>query len=324
MSRALRAVLGVVAAASVGACSTPVAGHDDEPVTASPSGAEPAPARVDADTPDEEPAPQPERASGPDPAPDPKETAAAALTGRWTSDALCLQLFDNGDFELSLIGEAPKVMAMGRATLTATGPKSAAVELAVERIWKARFVGPCRRSHEPGHWAESESALGRALTPGKSTELRITRTSDDAIEVCGEACVTLKRDVPQLVARWRIEGLSDPAAPSATWDRGDLLEIRFDGASSHVWTGEEGTAHAMAYGSTTITSTGADTFDVTFTPRDVDASASLRLWGAPLRSGEPRSLSARRLPRERLEVCAAADDCATLERQFDAYHYELD
>jgi hypothetical protein len=298
------------------ACTTPTAGGEVEPFTASPAVAEATPAR--------------RGAVDPTPAAAPLGTEAAKapavtppLNGRWTSEGLCLQLFDNGDFELSIMDPgAPKVMVLGQAKLT-QHEAFATAELTVERIWRARYLGPCRRIHETGRWSESESALGRTFTPGSATKVRITRTGDDAIELCAEACVTLKRATPELVASWRVEGLESPRQPGASWKVGELLELRIDGASSHVWVGGRDNAFATVQGATIVTSTGPDTFDLTFTPGRLEDAMPPELLAGPLKTGEARSFTLRRLPHERLEVCAS-EACVTLERRFDPSAYELD
>lgn len=41
------------------------------------------------------------------------------LVGWWRSDALCLELFANGDFELSIMGAEPKIQVLGSASVAA-------------------------------------------------------------------------------------------------------------------------------------------------------------------------------------------------------------
>jgi hypothetical protein len=91
------------------------------------------------------------------------------LVGWWDSDTLCLELFANGDFELSRIepGQA-KEQAIGTAGIASDG---AAVKLQVQRIWIGRFVTACRKHSHDGHWGDSWSALGVALKPRTTVQL---------------------------------------------------------------------------------------------------------------------------------------------------------
>lgn len=252
----------------------------------------------------------------------------AALIGWWRSGDVCLELFANGDFELSDIGDLPKVMVMGTASVTAGDAGSFTLQLTTARIWKGRYVSACRKHHETGDFIESRDMLGVVFAPGRSSTLRLRRVSDTQVELCGERCATLTRDTPTLVARWRRAQLVYPDQPERKWQAGDLLELDLDRNLGHVWAGAADGKFATVYARVTIEHTGPDRFTVTLQPQApgpgdvVDPPPSA--LGLPLAAGVKQALQVRRLAGERIEVCAAADRCATLERQFDAYHYELD
>lgn len=255
----------------------------------------------------------------------PPATPSEALAGWWRSDRLCLELFVNGDFELSLPAQVPKVQVMGAATIIPEGPDAFVLGLTVARIWRARYTSPCARVHELGRWAESEQALGVTFTPGASAKLKLRRTAEAQLELCGETCATLTRETPVLTGRWRRAGIQFPDRPEAPWSPGDLLELEF-GGYGHVWAGHADARWGTAYGEAQARFAGPDRFTVEFTAAnyaDLPEGVIPSVFGESLGVASRRTWSARRLAGERLEVCGAQDRCATLERQFDAYHHEL-
>ena len=269
-------------------------------------------------TPPEPNAPPPEPTAAPDP--------SAPLVGWWRGDHVCLELFANGDFELSLPQHDPKMVAHGAATLTPAGDV-VELRLATARIWRGRFTSPCRKVHELGGWADDLQALGAAFKPGETTTLKLRRVGDAQIELCGTSCATLTRAIPNLGARWRRAQLTIPDRPEAPFAPGDLLELQLDDSSAHLWAGLPGGEIATANGTTAAKFVGPDRFAVTFTVTsfsDLPAGAPFTALGLTFGAGEPRTLDVRRLAGERIEVCAAPGRCATLERQFDAYHHDLD
>ncbi len=221
--------------------------------------------------------------------------AAWSAVGWWRSDGLCFELFANGDFHLTLMGAAPKAQILGTAKL----PGGDRAELTVTRIWQARFTGPCRRTHQLGQWIDSKDALGITFKPGATLPLTLARLDDDHVELCGKTCAKLARETPALTGRWRRAGMESPP-----WTTGDLLELKLGATSSHLWIGAADGEHDTIRGQATARYVGADRFSITLTTGE--------------RSLE---LTARRLPGERLELCA--DRCSTLERQFDAYHHDV-
>ncbi len=226
----------------------------------------------------------------------PSVAAAWSAVGWWRSDSLCFELFANGDFHLTLMGAAPKAQILGTAKL----PGGDRAELSVTRIWQARFTGPCRRTHQLGQWVDSKDALGVTFKPGASLTLTLARIDDDHVELCGKTCAKLSRETPALTGRWRRAGMASPTTP---WMTGDLLELDL-GPTSHLWIGAADGKHDTIRGQATARYVGADRFSIALTTgeRSLD-------------------LTARRLPGERLELCA--DRCSTLERQFDAYHHDV-
>lgn len=229
---------------------------------------------------------------------------AWSAVGWWRSDSLCFELFANGDFELSLMGATPKAQILGAAKLT--GGDRAAVQLSVTRIWNARFTGPCRRMHELGRWVDSRDALGITFKPGATETLTLARIDDDHVELCGKTCAKLARATPVLAGRWRRAGMESPTNPTTPWTIGELLELELGPTSSHVWIGADGGRLDTIRGQAKARFLGADRFAIALTSGELELE-----------------LGARRLTRERLELCGADRRCSTLERQFDAYHHDL-
>jgi hypothetical protein len=230
-------------------------------------------------------------------------SAAAAPTidpsiGWWRSDTLCLELFANGDFQLSVMepGTA-KIQVLGHAKLAGT-----TLALDVQRIWAGRWVSACRKTHIPGHWADDTTALGTTFTPKQTSKLTFKRDGDK-LELCATACATLHRETPALVGRWRRDGLDSPDSPTKPWTTGEPLELDLHGANlSHVWIGTSDKKYDEVSGDGAATYVEPDRFTVTV---------------------DKRTLTAKRLADEKLEVCEAKH-CAVLVRQFDEYHYDLD
>jgi hypothetical protein len=247
--------------------------------------------------------------------------------GRWKSDTLCLETFANGDFELSIMNpRSAKALVMGAARVVATEQVSVTMELEVRRIWHARWTGKCRKEHEFGGFVDQERALGLTFEKGKPVNLKLTVIGDDELEVCGQSCVTLQREIPNLGGRWRIAGLEYPNNPKAIWKKGDMLELDIDESSGHLWVGIEPKKIGTVYGGVDVESLGADEFSLSFTPdgtMDDDAGREPQLWGNVLRKNDFAGFSARRLADQRLEVCDVSEHCATLERQFESDSHDL-
>ena len=268
-------------------------------------------------------------APGARPATEPAATASlaasAGLLGWWRGEGTCLELFANGDFEISVFGSGPKRMIMGAASVAADG-EAFTLGLSVARIWRARYTGPCRRVHELGGWDDELTELGVAFKPGAAATLRLQRKGDAQVELCGTSCATLTRDTPVLAGRWRVAGLDAPDRRASGRPEGDLIEIDLSTYMSHVWMVVPGDTFATAYGTAEATFVAADRFRVSFTTdryADLAEGTVPPLFGAPLAVGATRVLDARRLAGERLEVCDADRRCSVLEREFDAYHHDL-
>jgi hypothetical protein len=287
------------------------------------SGERPAPAGPGAPVTD--PAAPPPPIVAPTPPP-PAPNDPAGLVGWWRGDEVCLELFANGDFELSSMHAEPKRMAMGAATITPTGD-GFELKLATARIWKARFTGPCRKVHEYGDWTDSHGFLGVPFKPGETVTLKLRRLGDDKVELCSERCTTLTRSTPHLGARWRRASLPYPDRADPPIEPGDLLELKLDqGNLAHLWAGLPDRKHATVYGKSSVEYVSPDRFNVTFTAEwfaDLPEGVTPEALGYTFATGDRRSFTARRLAGERLEVCAG-ERCVTLERQFDGSNHDLD
>ncbi len=236
--------------------------------------------------------------------PDP---ATTSLVGWWRGEALCLDLFANGDFELSIMGAEPKIQVLGSASVAVD---RSAITLNVKRIWRARYVSRCRKTHETGHWIDAADALGVTFAPSRSVQLALRPMRDGQLEVCAKSCATLKREKPVLLGRWRRAGFENASTPELTWAKGEVVELNLDATdyTCHVWIGNGPRTYDEIQGVGTARYLGPDRFAVTLTG-GADKSA--------------HEYTARRLKDERIEVCNKARLCSTLERQFDPYHYTL-
>lgn len=249
-----------------------------------------------------------------------------ALVGWWRGPQTCLEIFNNGDFELTDNGE-PKVMVMGKASVTA-GDGGFALALATERVWRARFTGPCRKVHETGDFKQEHAVLGVTFKPGESGALKLRRTGADTVELCGDRCEPLKRDTPALGARWRRDKLEYPDRPEVGWAAGELLELDIDDTLGHVWVGRAGGKFGTMYAKTVVRYVEPDAFVVALTPERYHVDADIlketpSALGVAFAVGGTQELRVRRLAGERIEVCGAERQCATLVRQFDAYDHDI-
>jgi hypothetical protein len=123
--------------------------------------------------------------------------------GWWRSSSVCLELFDNGDFELSSRGRGPKVLVMGRVEEVESTGREQTLRLAVKRIWRTRWATPCQKFHEFGTWADEEKILGHTFSPDSVASVTVERLGDDGLRLCAEACIELKKETPKLGGRWR-------------------------------------------------------------------------------------------------------------------------
>jgi hypothetical protein len=234
------------------------------------------------------------------------------LVGWWRSEDICFELFANGDAELSIMkhvgGRGGKVQVIGPATVTRTAGADTVFSYKVDRIWKARFTGPCRRTHESGHWEKTAEGLGATFTPGTATELTLHRTGEDRAELCAATCVELRRETPRLPGRWRAAGFDNPSKPEIAWKPGDLLELSTHESTKHAWFGAAGAAFdRVDTPDLTARYTEPDTFAISFT------SAGTKVEG-----------TAKRLAGERLEVCLGGRPCVILERQYESDHHDIE
>ncbi|MEJ7603548.1 MAG: hypothetical protein WKG01_37020 [Kofleriaceae bacterium] len=249
------------------------------------------------------------------------------MIGRWKSESVCLELFANGDFEVSDIATRPKVLVMGKAKLEPDRKTGAiTLHLATARIWRGRYVSNCRKHHQTGDFIVTREVLGAMFAPNTTTKLVLRRTSDTEIEVCGVQCAKLTRTTPLLGARWRRAKLAYPGSPETAWTAGELLEIKLDDMLGHVWAGLANKKFVAVYAKTEVKYESPDRFTLTVTPEryDADQKQPPRALGLAMSIGTSHELHVTRLAGQLIEVCAAPGRCATLERQFDGNSYDLD
>lgn len=220
----------------------------------------------------------------------PTTPARGPGVGRWRSDEVCLELFANGDFELAVLGEGPKHLAMGRVE---AGRDTLALH--TSRIWRSRWIARCRRDHRAGGWSEGVEALGRTVAPGTTTSLSWTARGD-SLELCAERCVVLTREARGFTGIWR--------APDS--DVGDeplrALDVELVG-DRHVVTVDRGTERART-SECTLHERGGDRFELACEPR-ADGEVA-------------RTMIVTRLPEQRARVCVERR-CRELARVFDSY-----
>ncbi len=246
--------------------------------------------------------------------------------GRWRGDELCVELLANGDVEISFPRADPKVLLMGRGALQETQADQFALQLSEAKIWKGRYVSPCREIHEYGDWANEIDVLGSKLLTGGSASFKITRKSATEIEFCAERCVLLQHDEALLGARWRREGIDIPDQAKVGWALGDFLELDLREPSPHLWVGLEARAIGTIDVHSKLSATSQDHFALQVTPhgfRDAPDPSLLRVLGKKASVNRAIELQLTRLSGQRLEVCADRKHCQVLERQFDGDRYEL-
>lgn len=245
---------------------------------------------------------------------DPPASQPSPRVGRFESESLCLVLLENGDAEL-LINRQPKLLVLGRATR-----EGETLELAVERIWAARYLSRCRERHEVGHWEERTRALGVELRRGSTVTLRLVAESDDRVRLCaGETCETLTRAPLRLPSAWRAESRPAAAIPAGTLVQLDLADDGFLGYGTAEGVGR-------AYGAVTVTP-ATDGFEVAFEPERVDGEAPVVL-GRPVVAGTTRRFHVERLSGQRLSVrsegCERPACAVVLARHFDSHAYAVE
>jgi hypothetical protein len=253
------------------------------------------------------------RGAGTSPAP--VAQAPTVRVGRWTSEYVCLTLFENGDFELSAQAEHRKYLVMGRAVQTGD-----ALELHTERIWKARYVGACRQISESGTFVDEHEVLGGTFSPDTITAIRLSTNDEGGVRLCVDECVDLTPGEPVFGARWRIAGLVSPQRPERAFEVGEVIELRLQ-SSGHIWVATTATSFAMVRSNVTFVPDGPDRFRVSVEPsRFPESDPAPLLFGQPLVIGQTRSLLVTRLPGQRISVCEG-EVCSTLERQFSSSEF---
>ena len=230
----------------------------------------------------------------------PKATppTTAAPIGWWRSDGVCLELHENGDFELAVMSSSsPKVMFVGTATATRDGERWK-LQLTPTKIWQARFIGKCRKTVISAKQLDKAQVLGAELKQGEpvSATLEIA----DTVTLCfGEKCATLVAQTPTLRGRWERPRTAAPGTMQ-TWPKDELVHIELAGPS-YTWAVRTGTGEASldsTYGDQddSVTLVGPDHYEIEV---------------------GKRRFTATRLAGQRLELCETGKSCAMFERAFD-------
>ena len=254
------------------------------------------------------------------------DNAETVAFGRWKGDEVCLDLFANGDFELSVFRkEGAKVVVLGSAKQTTSKKNETTLELSVSKIWSARWVSRCRRDHQTGDWINAQRALGVEFRPEQKMSLVLRKLRGGRVELCAKTCAALTIDAPLLGGDWRRTPPKDTVEPVKP---GDLTRLDISigrGGNIGFAKTEDTSLWSNIYGDATVKHVEADTFHLTFKRnRDSnDLKGPTTILGVEIPLGVFVHFQLRRLPNQRLEICGAEGQCITLERAFDAYSHEL-
>lgn len=245
---------------------------------------------------------------------------ATRITGRWTSETVCVAFFANGEFELITQPMGRKTLVMGRAEHLGGDE----YRLSTHRIWRPRYSSPCRRSHHLGEFVESHAALGGNFAPDTTLSTRISLGPAGALRFCIEECVDLTRDDPVFGAIWRTEGLDVPDRPSRPLVPGEILRLDVrERGSLWIATGPESFATVNALMS--FESVEPDFFRLSIEPGRVDARSGTEpsiVLGRTFDANRAFELRVERLTGQRLNVCAGSE-CTILNRRFQSSSYDL-
>jgi hypothetical protein len=237
--------------------------------------------------------PKPQLPDLPTVAPKATPPSTAAPLGWWRSDSVCLELHENGDFELAVMPDGPKVMIVGTATTTRDGEQWK-VTLTPSKIWQARFIGNCRKTVINAKELDHQDVLGATLKPGQPASATL-KLGDDVTLCFADKCETLHPETPTLRGRWELAGYEK----QHTFPKGQFVRLDIAGPSYtwNLYTGNGGEHFDSNSGDQddTVTLVSPDHFELTL---------------------GTRRFSATRLAGERLELCEA-DHCETLDRGFD-------
>lgn len=254
----------------------------------------------------------------------------ALPSGRWRSDHVCLEIFANGDFEISLpTAKSGKELIMGQASRSdSAADKAGATDtvfdlaLQVKGIWRARYLGRCRKVHKTGHWVEQTRAFGATVHKGKALTLQMRQLEEGKIELCPKVessapapCTTLMPDKALLGKNWKREG------DQQTVEAGVIVGIEL-GPQGYIALQKSDGFQNRIYGSLVPIHISKDEFSLSFIP------AKDRLKGKPSILGVPvetrLELTATRLAGQQVQLCTSPDKCVRLDREFNSYAYEID
>lgn len=271
-------------------------------------------------------------------APAPPAVVPLNIEGRrWRGPKTCLELFDNGDAEISVhSGKHPKTLVMGRATVDSASPEEFSVSLSATRIWKGRHSRPCRKVHELGRFAEKVTVLGTHVAGDQDATFTMKKVADDAWEMCGATCEILKPDAPLLGAHWRRPNADDTkyrspyaggdhhATPMDNgWAPGELLELKLIENRQHLWFGGSDRTVVEVAATMQVRPTTSDLFQIEVTAAESSSLGEGAVLGLIVVPKETVTLHARRLANQQLEVCGKPKHCQVLDRVFDSFSYSL-
>jgi hypothetical protein len=258
------------------------------------------------------------------PVPAPSGEANFSAIGRWQGHAVCLALFASGEFELSDLegGSGPKVTVLGRYRLGETTGDRTALALEVDRIWRARYTGACRRVHEHGRFIDEQSFLGATLRAGSTTTVHLVRAAADRVQLCAEACADLERAEPTLGHQWRADWTPQADDPDR-FRSGDVIVLSLLAPRPHLAVLAADRTLTDCSGTIESRSLGAERFEVTFTPQPNDPrAAALSIMGHGPGPDARWTFLATRRPGGLVDLCIA-ERCVSLHRDLDPSSHEL-
>jgi hypothetical protein len=249
------------------------------------------------DKPAADPVVKPQLPPLPTVAPQPTPPSPAAPIGWWRSDRVCLELHENGDFELAVMPPGnPKIVIVGAATTTRDGEQWK-VALTPKAIWQSRYISSCRKSVISAKQLDHQDVLGVVLKPGETATA--TLQIGDDVKLCfADKCESLQAETPTLRGRWRLPRKVE-AGKEETWPKGQMVQLDLGGVS-YTWTlytGNGGSSLDSVTGdqNSAVTLVGPDHYELTL---------------------GTRRFTATRLAGQHLELCEDAT-CATFDWDFD-------
>lgn len=284
---------------------------------------------------------------------EPVQPESPSPLGRWKGAHTCIELLANGDVELSLPSQTPKILVMGRSAIRvdAKNPKRFHIEVQQPSIWQAGYTSSCRKVHETGHFIQSVNILGSEVIADQTAFFTFEIISAREAELCaskvGEtmpknptrACERLTKDVPLLRILWHRaerDASGTPIPPKSarqktyigisqisTFSPGDLLALDLAARSQTISLKTSNDKLQRVRIEVQISPTEPDIFRLevhVLQDQGNDVLATpVHVLGTLLEHGTTMTWTAKRLPNQGLELCGSEANCQILYRHFGRY-----